>query len=252
MTSIGLSPRTQEILAAALEETHRGLSAVGGIDELLRLHRETFGPLRMEDGDDKDDSGGAGGGDDDDSGGDDGDSDDEDSGDADDDGRDPKKKISALEEEKNRQWKRRKAAEKARDEALAELQKLQNADKSEVEQAAAKVPDLEKTVEAQGATIRQLSLENAFLTDNSFQWQNPKRALQLVDMSEVEIDDDGKVTGLDSALKALAKSDPYLLKPKSDDKEKLPNSGDPTNKDKREKQTADRQTLQQKYPGLRR
>lgn len=61
-------------------------------------------------------------------------------------------------------------------------------------------------------TNRSLALKVAFLSDNSYSWHNPERALKLVDLDQLEIDADGKVGGLKDALKALATSDPYLVK----------------------------------------
>lgn len=40
---------------------------------------------------------------------------------------------------------------------------------------------------------------------------NPDSAFKLADLAEVAVDDDGNVTGVDEAVKALQKSDPYLF-----------------------------------------
>lgn len=87
-----------------------------------------------------------------------------------------------------------------RDKDLPEMQKLQR-DLTEVTQRAEKAE----------ADLRQARLENAFFTDNTYKWKNPKTALKLADLTKVEIDDDGTVRNLKGALEALAKSDPYLI-----------------------------------------
>ena len=69
-------------------------------------------------------------------------------------------------------------------------------------------------------TNQSLALQVAFLSDNTYTWHNPDRALKLVDLSKVEIDADGRVTGLKDALKALATSDPYLIKQEVKQEEK--------------------------------
>jgi hypothetical protein len=61
-------------------------------------------------------------------------------------------------------------------------------------------------------TNRSLALKVAFLSDNTYSWHNPERALKLVDLDQLEIGEDGTVSGLKDALKALATSDPYLVK----------------------------------------
>jgi hypothetical protein len=116
--------------------------------------------------------------------------------------------------------------------------------------------ELEKDNEALQQATKDLRIENEFLASNKYTWHNPKRALQVADLSEVTITEDGKVEGLDKALDALAKSDPYLLK-KSDGTD----DGDgPDGKSgsgagsgrKDDKKTVDKETLAKKYPALRR
>lgn len=69
-------------------------------------------------------------------------------------------------------------------------------------------------------TNRSLALQVAFLSDNTYSWHNPERALKLVDLDQLEIGEDGKVSGLKDALKALATSDPYLVKQAATEQEK--------------------------------
>jgi len=90
---------------------------------------------------------------------------------------------------------------KLRDKDLPEAEKLQREHQAALEQ----VNKLQET-------NTTLALKVAFLSDNTYSWHNPERALKLVDLSQVEIDADGKVSGLKDALKALATSDPYLVK----------------------------------------
>lgn len=87
---------------------------------------------------------------------------------------------------------------------------------AELEPIAAKVPELEKQVEGHAETIKKLRIDNAFLTSD-VEWVDAEAALRLVDLSEVEIKDDGTVKGLKEALEALAKDKSYLVKPKEDE-----------------------------------
>lgn len=167
---------------------------------------------------------------------------------------DPNAKITALEEEKNRQYKRRKEAEAEKARLEKELEELKNKDKDETTRQGERLVQLESENQELKDTLKQTRLENAFLTDNTYSWHNPRRALQVADLSEVEIDSDGTVSGLSEALKALAKSDPYLLKTEKDkDEDEPPSTGGPKNPAKgKKKADADDEAIRNKYPALRR
>jgi hypothetical protein len=97
-----------------------------------------------------------------------------------------------------------------------------------------KVPDLEQTVEAQKGSIRKLRIDNAFLTQSDVEWHDPEAALALVDLSEVEIKDDGSVKGLKEALAALAEKKPYLVKQKEAEERKGKRKGEQGSEDEDE------------------
>lgn len=167
--------------------------------------------------------------------------------------------IANLEEERERNVKKRREAQ---DEAaelkvqIADLKKNGTTD----EATKSRMTELETTVGSQSETISRLALENAFLRDNTYSWQNTSAALRLVDMDNVEIESDGKISGLKSALDKLAKDNPYLLKaaeePKVEKKEEPKSkTGDaPQSKTaKTDSDTAAREAeLRRKYPALRR
>jgi hypothetical protein len=123
-----------------------------------------------------------------------------------------------------KQQERTRAADERAAKVEAELKKLRDKDLPEQEKLARDYEEATKTVESLRATNSELSLKVAFLEDNTYQWQNPKRAMQLIDLSQVSIEDDGSVSGLKDALKALATSDPYLLKPKTEKEPEKPGS----------------------------
>ena len=146
-----------------------------------------------------------------------------------------------------------KALKASLDKALADLKAFTDKDKSEIEKATSTAKELEDKVKTYEQKIHDLALQNAFLADKSFKWRNPKAALKLADLSKVEIDDDGEVTGLSDALKALAKSDPYLLEASGDEENEPgapPVGGAP--KTRAPKGTPEREKLLAKYPALRR
>lgn len=169
---------------------------------------------------------------------------------------DPESKIAALEDEKNRHVRRRQEAERERDEMRKRLEALEEKDKPEQEKIKARLTELETENETLQTLVRDTRLENAFLKDNTYTWHNPGRALALADLSEVEIDSDGKVHGLKSALDKLAKSDSYLLKTEEskDETKDQPSTQNPKSKSKKDKQDdkAEDKALLDKYPALRR
>lgn len=138
-------------------------------------------------------------------------------------------------------------------ELTTKLKEFTDKDKGDLEKASESVQELTTRTEKAEQKAAELALQNAFLADNSFKWRNPKAALRLVDLSKVEIDDDGEVTGLNDALKALAKSDPYLLNAGDEDDEDEPKGpAGQAPKTKKPKGTPERDKLLSKYPALRR
>lgn len=213
------------------EDALRALQA-GDPEALLRSHRGRWADLSMmakDDDVDDDDSDEDDDDDSDDDGDDDEDSDDDDDDDEDEDGPEGKKskkadkdkrddspeglkrKISALEDEKNRLYRGRTRARARVDELEKEVQKLK-ADAPGDDDLKKEVGSLEKSVETLTGSLQEARLKIAFLSDNSYQWQNPGLALKAADLSDVEIDDDGKVHGLTAALEKLASENEYLLK----------------------------------------
>lgn len=221
----------------------------GNPQPLIDFHRATFGNLLMEDVDD--DKGG-----DDDS-----DEDDPDEKDADADKGEKDKKtatdeVAALNRENAQRRKEASALKKKNDELAAKLKEFEDKDKSDLDKASGEAAKAKAESEKLASDYQKLLIENAFLKDNKFTWVNPKAALKLADLSDVEIDDEGNVTGVEEALKALAKSDPYLLKVKKDEDEDDDDdkgngaTGQPVG-GKKSKNT-NRDKLLDKYPALRR
>jgi hypothetical protein len=236
---VRLSLGSKKVLAALQQ---------GDPGPLLAFHRSIFGDARMADDTDADGDGG-----------DDGDDDKGDDADAKgDDGKGEKGKAGSpeLAELKNENARRRqeaKAMKKTNDELAAKLKAIEDKDKSELDKATGGLTEAQAKAEKLAAQNQELVIQNAFLMDNKHTWANPKAALKLADLSDVEIDEDGNVTGLAEALAALAKSDPYLLKAEKDDDdeddEKGP-TGQPVGKKPRGNPSRDK--LLDKYPALRR
>lgn len=114
---------------------------------------------------------------------------------------------------------RMKAADQRAAKFEQELKQLRDKDLPEAEKTVRELQEAQKTVEDLRGTNKSLALKVAFLADNTVTWHNPERALKLVDLDKVTIDDDGTVHGMREALTALSKSDSYLVKTEASIKE---------------------------------
>lgn len=101
--------------------------------------------------------------------------------------------------------------------------------------------------------VIDLRKANAFLTDNTYEWQNPEIAQALLAKTgiSIEIDSSGTVTGLKEALKKLATDHPYLLKTVKT--EETPPAGGtvPGNNGKGGTDSPARKTLEGRFGALR-
>lgn len=112
--------------------------------------------------------------------------------------------------EQQREHKRQ--ADRRAAELEGQLKQLRDKDLPEAEKLKRDFEETQKRVEKLQSTNQQLALQVAFLKDNTYTWHNPETALKLVDLSQVTIEEDGSVSGLKDALKALASSNDYLVK----------------------------------------
>jgi hypothetical protein len=107
---------------------------------------------------------------------------------------------------------RMRAADQRASKAETDLRQLRDKDLPEADKLKRDFEESQGTVTKLQDANRELTLKVAFLEDNTHTWHDPKTALKLVDLGQIEIDGDGNVRGLKDALKALATSHPYLIK----------------------------------------
>lgn len=124
---------------------------------------------------------------------------------------------------------RMRAADQRAGKAEQELKQLRDKDLPEMDRLRRDYEESQAQVTKLSEKNTQLALENAFLKDNTYTWHNPERALKLVDLSQVTIEEDGSVSGLKDALKALATSDDYLIKKEVKPEAKPPVATSPGN-----------------------
>jgi len=148
----------------------------------------------------------------------------------------------------------RSKTQKALEEAQAKLDEIEKSKLSELEKATKERDELAKKAEALADRVKQQALENAFLAAKGVDWADAEDAytvLQKKFMDGVEVDEDGKVTGMAEAVKAMVKQKPHLVK--STDGVVTPSSeatGQTPVKRKGEKPTADRESLRKRFPAL--
>jgi hypothetical protein len=173
-------------------------------------------------------------------------------------GGDPK---TVSQEEYDDLLKRMQAADRRASEAEKKVKDAEDAKKDDLTKAQDRVTELESELEARETRIRELTLQNAFLTANEHSWHDPDTALDLADRNgylEGVVDDDGKVdkVKLKKALDRLAKEKGFLVQ--SEDKDKkdddLPESGSPASgrSDNSKDERAKKEGLRRRFPVLNR
>ena len=106
----------------------------------------------------------------------------------------------------------RKAVQE-RDAALEKVKEFESANKSELERTQGERDDAVTRSKELESRVQTLGIENAFLrlSPKKFAWIDPEAAFLLLDRTGIEIDKEGKVSGMEEAAKKLAKDRPYLV-----------------------------------------
>jgi hypothetical protein len=131
--------------------------------------------------------------------------------DGDKDGDDKGKKTdddSELERVRNRM----RAADKRASDLEKQLKAIADKDKTDLQRATDEAAEAKKAHADLLESLRSTRLQNAFLNDTSVTWNDPADAFALMDKSDLEIDDEGKISGMANAIKKLAAAKKYLVK----------------------------------------
>lgn len=155
---------------------------------------------------------------------------------------------------------RMKAADKKASDYEKKINDAELATKSEIEQSQIREKQARAEADAAREELKKARIHNKFLAANKVTWHDPETALQLLDLSEVEVGDDGVVKGLEPAIKALSDSKPFLVKASEGDeggkgnKNKEGSGGSTGNQPSGNKtggtRDKDRARLLEKYPQL--
>jgi hypothetical protein len=117
----------------------------------------------------------------------------------------------------------RAALKAANAESMTRRKKLDELEAAEEERKAAQLSEVEKAKKAQAdaeakarATeerLRTSAIRSAVAMEAArLGFYDPEDAFRLADLAEVQVAEDGKVTGVEAALKALAKAKAHLVK----------------------------------------
>lgn len=110
---------------------------------------------------------------------------------------------------------RMQAADRAKSAAEKKLSDQADKDLSESEKAKKEAAEAKAEAEAAKAGLRDARIQNAFLAVTDVAWHNVNDAYTMLKnsyMDGVDVDKDGKVTGIEPAVKKLAREKAYLVK----------------------------------------
>lgn len=110
-----------------------------------------------------------------------------------------------------------------RKEAATWRNKLRQAEEAEAQRQRAEMTELERIkadleverqarAQAEQRQREQLIRTQVISSAARSGFNDPEDAIRMLDISTLEVDESGKINGLDGALQALAKSKPYLLR----------------------------------------
>lgn len=166
--------------------------------------------------------------------------------------KDPEKKRLSDEAAAHRN--RAKTEKERADKAEAELRKITDKDKSELELKTREAAEATERATKAEARALEMSVELAFFKSGvAGRLEDPSDALRLLDLDDIKPDDDGKVDtkAIQTRVEDLLKKKPYLArKSDGDDGGAGQNGGSPNNGRRKTKDEASAAKLKEKYPAL--
>lgn len=114
---------------------------------------------------------------------------------------------------------RMQAADRAKTAAENKLKEKEQAELSELDRTKAQLEEANKAAEDAKAALKKMVIENAFHRENKFSWHDVGDAVAALDLSSVEVAEDGTVTGMAAAIKQVAKNKPHYVKSKQESDE---------------------------------
>lgn len=132
------------------------------------------------------------------------------------------------------------------DEYEAKEKKAQEANLSEVEKLKAQIAESQAAREQMLQELAQTRLRHAVEREAAkLKFKNPDDAYLLADLTGVEMDDDGKIKGVDTALATLLKARPYLVE--MEEKKPTPPNANGTNQQGKPDEQARLKSVAQRF-----
>jgi hypothetical protein len=146
---------------------------------------------------------------------------------------------------------RMQAADRAKTAAEHKLSEIEKAKLGDLDRAKTERDEAVKENTELQKVVQQMRIENAFHRENKYTWHDSADALAALDMSVVQIGEDGKVEGLKAAIDDVAKRKPHFVK--KDTGPAPVATGDPANGTRKgeKAESADRKALANRFPALR-
>lgn len=146
------------------------------------------------------------------------------------------------------------AADRAKGEMERKYNALVDKEKSDLERANSKLEEANQNIERVTKQRNDAVMRAEILKFPGYSWHDPEAVLSLIDSDSIQIDDDGKVTGVKDAIQKLAKDKPYLLKnqqeeqkPKEQPKQQTPSGSAGSNGNSPDEKNEQRSKLVGKY-----
>lgn len=94
----------------------------------------------------------------------------------------------------------------------ASLKKLEDANKTELQRVSGELEELKKDLAEKQARLDEATIGTQLQeTAAKLGFLNPALAISLVPRSDLDVDEDGKVTNADAVLKSIVADNPYLV-----------------------------------------
>lgn len=143
------------------------------------------------------------------------------------DGGDEEKSETVSKTDFDKLFARMQAADKAKNAAEQKLRDKEQAEMSELDRAKAQLETEKARADEAVEKLKAMVIENAFHRDNKFSWHDVGDAIAALDLTGVEVSDDGKVSGMAAAIKDVAKRKPHYVKSKEEKEDQGEGEGPP-------------------------
>jgi hypothetical protein len=151
---------------------------------------------------------------------------------------------------------RMQAADRAKNAAEQKLKEKEQAEMGELDRAKAVAEEATKRADEAEGKLKAMVIENAFHRENKFDFHDVSDAVAALDLSTVEIGDDGKVKGMAAAIKEMVKRKPHYVKSKREEDEgegddpPAANGAQNGRRKGQQSETFDAKKMAQRFPAL--